>query len=298
LAISLADPFLASKIPSALALEFSPYLMIGGSSLSLKSYQESALKRILYHTRVSLGTQRSGDTTFVAVGLRFTLLDESDLRLDNDYISKVFSLNDRALDITSRIRDHFRGPAPVYVALPKNQRDSIDRLVGDSIAVEAAATQMLDSSIAAERETAKLRNWNKPIVEVGLAFAGASSDSMHLSGIVGTKAALWLVGAGGIDDWGQWVIGLNATLYRKDSGKFSGVDGSLSSRLYAGENAYKGFIQFESQIADGDLQNLMQLGGELRLYGIIWADFSAGVQKTGSNKPTFTSNFNLRFGTP
>lgn len=87
-------------------------------------------------------------------------------------------------------------------------------------------------------------------------------------------------------------------LRRNASGEFSTVDGSLSSRIYVGENVYKGFIQFESEIQDGTLKNLAQLGGEARLYGLIWIDFSAGIQKAGSDKPTFTSSFNIRMGTP
>jgi hypothetical protein len=59
LAVSLGEPFLDSKLPSAFAAEFSPYLTISGSSLTLRGYQESAIKRILYHTRVSVASQRS-----------------------------------------------------------------------------------------------------------------------------------------------------------------------------------------------------------------------------------------------
>lgn len=298
LAVSMADPFLGQKLPSAFALEFSPYLTIGGSSLTLKDYQTSAVTRILYHTRVSIASQRStvtNATTVLAFGLRFTLYDDSDLRLDTTYINKLYDLNDLLVSKVSGIRGHFRPPSPIFVEMSQEQKDSIESLVQDSLSV---AARTIDSKIAAEREQVIKGNWNKTIVEAGLAIAGASADSTSLSGIVGKRAEFWLVAAGAIDRWGQWVLGLNTALGRRDNGRLSRVDGSLSSRLYVGENAYKGFIQFESEIVDGTLQNLVQLGGELRLYEIVWADFSAGFMKMASNKPTFTSNFNIRFATP
>jgi len=298
LAVALSDPLINSSLPSALALEFSPYLVIGGSSLTLRSYQESALQRILYHTRLSIASQRgktTGDTTLLALGLRFTLLDESDLRLDESYIAKIFSFNDSVLALQTRIKDHFRGPAPSFIVKSKAERDSIDAKAKDSTDI---ATRALDSSITLEREVAKKRNWNKPIIEFGIALAGASAESTGTQGIIGTRAAMWLVGAANLGSWGQLVLGLNSRLRRSSSGSFSTIDGALSSRLYVGENAYKGFVQVESQIQDGTLRDLFQLGGEIRLYGVVWLDYSAGTQKVGSDPLKFTSSFNIRMGTP
>jgi hypothetical protein len=298
LAVSLSDPFINRELPSALAIEFSPYLTIGGSSLTLKSYQESFLSRLLYHTRISIASQRStstGDTTVLAFGLRFTLLDESDLRLDKDYIDKIYSYNDSLLAIDSRIKDHFRGRGPGFQTKTQVEKDSILKIEADSIKI---ADRLLEESIVAVHELAKLRNWNKPIIEVGLAISGSSSESKVTKGIIGTRAAMWFVGAGNIDTWGQWVLGLNTTLRRNESGKFSAFDGTLSSRIYAGENIYKGLIQFESEIHDGNLRNLLQLGGEVRFYEILWLDYTAGILKAGSDPITFTSSLNIRMGTP
>jgi hypothetical protein len=290
LAISLSEPFLSSKFPSAVAMEFSPYLTIAGSSLTLRNYQESSIKRILYRTRISVASRRStsiGDTTILAFGLRFTLLDESDLRLDKDYIDKIYSYNDSILALESRIRDHFRDTIPPFAINVKEAQDSI-----------AIATRELDSKIAAVREEAKLRNWNKSIIEAGIAIAGASPESTRARGIVGTRAAFWFVGAGSFSTWGQWVLGLNTTLRRNSAGKFSAIDGALSGRIYAGENIYKGYVQFESEIQDHELKNLLLIGGEARLFGTFWIDYAAGIQKAGSNPVTFTSNLNVRMGTP
>lgn len=298
LAVSLAEPIFNNKLPSGFAVELSPYLLIGGSSLTLKSYQESALQRILYHTRVSVASLRSaatGDTTTLAIGVRFTLLDESDLRLNSDYINAIYSYNDSITQLISRIRDQYRGAGPEFQLKPQAEQDSIMRIVNNAIAV---ATRELDNAITSERERAKLDDWNKPIVEVGLALAGESADSIGARGIVATKAALWFVGAGNLSSWGQWVIGLNAAVRRNGLAELSIVDGAFSTRVYAGENVHKGYLQFESQINDGNLENLVQLGGETRMYEMLWLDFSVGIRKATMEQAVFTSNVNVRLGTP
>jgi hypothetical protein len=299
LALILSNQALGSSLPSAFALECSPYLMIGGESLTLKQYQESVLDRVLYHTRISVASQRggiTGDTTRLSFGIRFTLLDESDLRLDKHYINQIYSFNDSLLAMESRIRDYFRRPGPVYYGLSDVQKDSINTLVSDSTRI---ATKALEDSISVERENAIKRNWNKPIVEVGLAVAGYSADSVHTSGIIGDKAALWLVAAGNIQEWGQWVIGANGSLRRNNQGDMSVLDGSLGARMYAGSNTVKGFMELSWQAKESFLpMYLYQIGTELRVYSVFWVNLSAGVESVNGGGTKFTSTIDVRIGTP
>lgn len=286
-----------SHLPSAFAAEFSPYLMIGGNSLTLRSYQRSWIDRTLYHTRISIASQRSsetGNTKQVAGGIRATLLDNSDLRLDEEYIKKLYGYSDSIKNLTVRIRDHIRGPTPVFILKPQREQDSLNVLVEASI---AERTHAVDSSIVAEREAARGSNWNKPIVELGLALAGSSGDSVGVKGIVASTAALWLVGAGEIGSWGQWILGASAKLERDSLGHFERFEGPLAIRGYAGENSYKAYLQAEANWI-GPLPNryLAELGGEADIYAGLWVEFAIGVEKREGTDPVLTSKFNVRLG--
>ena len=299
IAIILANKVLNSGLPSAFALELSPYLAIAGESLTLRQYQESWWKYFLYHLRVSVATERkaaSGDTTKVSGGLRITLYDKSDLRLDKNYTSIIYTFNDTLVAIESRIKDSIRGPAPLFNSFPQKMKDSLNALAAQSIKI---AVKAWEDSIRAYRTNAIKKNWNKPIVEFGTAIVGESSDSTSMNGITEEQAAGWLVAAGGISQWGQWVIGANGALIKNDGGKMSVYEGSFGARLYAGSNDAKVFIGIDWKgKTTAHPSYLFPLGSELKVYKALWISLSTGIEILSDGGSKLISNIDLRLGTP
>ncbi|HCV43785.1 MAG TPA: hypothetical protein DGH68_09905, partial [Bacteroidetes bacterium] len=74
-------------IPRTFGVEFSPGLIISGPKLSLTDYRKLDW---LYRLRVSAATQRNGNgnsSTDMALGVRTSVIDESDLRHDDAYVA-------------------------------------------------------------------------------------------------------------------------------------------------------------------------------------------------------------------
>jgi len=293
IAITIAE-FLRSggTLPSAFAAEFSPYLVACGSRLTLSEFRQSAMARALYRTRLSIASRREETATGrtqVSVGLRFTLMDEADLRLDEQYLSTLFGYSDSIASISLRIKDEIRGPRPFYAS-------SADSLRAEQQIQEE--TRSLASSIVTSRERAKEENWSKPIVEVGLAWAGWSDDSVGVQGIVGSDLAAWFVAAGGIGPHAQWVAGAQLRLSRDDLGRLRQLEGPVAARVYLGENAYKLYAQAEAEWLKSTADRyLFEGGGETHLTSGIWLDVGIGIEWHDGTKPRLSSKFNLRFGT-
>jgi len=291
-AITIADVLRSGGIlPSAFAAEFSPYLVARGSRLTLSEFRQSALSRALYRIRVSVASQRNELTsgqTRVAVGMRWTLMDQADLRLDQRYLSSLFGYADSVASLAMHIRDEIRGPRPFF------------RSAEDSLGAEAriqAEIRNLDSSIVATRNRAKDENWRKPIVEVGIAWGGSSGDSVGVRGIVASDLGAWFVAAGGLGPTAQWVAGAQLRLARDERGRLRQFEGPVGVRVYLGENVYKIFTHAEAEwLRSASDRYLLEAGGETHLTGGIWVDAGAGVEWLGG-KPRLFSRFNLRFGT-
>jgi hypothetical protein len=71
---------------SGLALDFSPYAVLGANDFTIEEYQEDYWQRLAYQTKLSFGTAKgtsANDKSFkLAAGLRVPLFDTADPRLD------------------------------------------------------------------------------------------------------------------------------------------------------------------------------------------------------------------------
>ncbi|HEX2896881.1 MAG TPA: hypothetical protein VHP63_02395, partial [candidate division Zixibacteria bacterium] len=73
------------------AVELSPLRLMRGKHLTLDEYSKNPF---LYQTRFSVGLERGTNNavTKMGFGLRFTIVDRSDLRLDSSYLYKTNEL--------------------------------------------------------------------------------------------------------------------------------------------------------------------------------------------------------------
>lgn len=283
LAIGLSD-FLGSDnsivLPQSFAVEFSPGLLIGGKTLTLDGYRKHPA---LYRTRLSIATTRprkAAAATRVAFGVRVTQIDESDLRTSTEYVDSATALAERVNDL---IRKSLGRPDD------SDESGVIEPLPDVKLQIEDMEQTFK------ERWTDK--KWNARILEWAIAVRANSPDSLGRELEI-DNISLWSTSGHGFGTWGQLLLALNAT-YEKDS-----LDGehrsalSLSSRFYIGQNRYKVFIETQGSVKEDRKANwLIYGGGEVRLSGDIWADFSAGTEYArGTKKARLVTDFSLKYG--
>ena len=76
-------------LPQTFAVEFSPMMLINGVSLQLNEYQKAPYR---YRAYLSAATRRINEATGrtqASIGFRFTLIDDSDPRLDQQYLKQL-----------------------------------------------------------------------------------------------------------------------------------------------------------------------------------------------------------------
>jgi hypothetical protein len=140
---------------TGLALDFVPFLTFAGNSTSLFSYARNPMERFLARTQLSFaatkGATEEDKSARVALGLRMTLFDKGDPRLD-DELEKCYG----NIDVDPRLDDE------AYLPLP-----------GDSDALKAQKRAnrkaLLAELVKPCNDEARKRNWNNSAWIVGLA---------------------------------------------------------------------------------------------------------------------------------
>lgn len=82
-------------LDGGIAIDFSPYAVFGGTDASVRDYQKSMFRRILFNTTLSLATVKddeAGDDLRFGFGLRSTLKDNRDPLADGDLADEVSRL--------------------------------------------------------------------------------------------------------------------------------------------------------------------------------------------------------------
>ena len=276
-------------IPQALAVEFSPGLLIGGNDLTLKEYQDAPF---LYRLRISAGTRRlSGQLapSQIAFGLRTSFIDGSDLRTDTELLRNIVSITDK---IAKEIADSV-APPPIDggsgAEVVENSSPVVDSLKG-------GLREMIAQGEADQR-------WNADALDLAAAILLSSPDSTG-KGLQSTEIAGWLTYAHGFGNWGQILFGVKAGSLRGPSTdtivettmKFAG---SFSSRLYMGTNNYKVFTEAQYATTDSSKTLLLNGGGEVLLTDGIWVELGGGVQRDlDAGVWSVVSKFSLKLGLP
>jgi hypothetical protein len=295
LAVALSG-FVQNKdaLPAGVAVEFSPGLLISGDSLSQSDFHR---RSILYRTRVSIGTRRASESsgaTDVGIGLRVTIHDATDLRMDKSFLAFLFNLlkneNEFAVD-TARIR----GNPVLYESRSQAEKDSIDAEINALVHLRSLNP---NEALALKREQKRKENWNKRAIEIGLAMALSSPDSLARN-LKPARYGLWLTGGVPLTSKGQVLAGFNWNHSRNDDGHVENEEAALSLRAAIGGVDLKGFLE-----AEGDWRQeqrpeyLATFGGEVRVSPGIWTEFKIGLSKLAGAASVFETGFGLRFGTP
>lgn len=279
------DPMSGLSIPKAFALEFAPMLLFGGPSLSLSKYQKNPW---LYRLRLSAGTRRlqgQAGPSEIALGVRISLIDKSDLRTDQAFIKQITDI-DR--DIVNVVINHIPptgNPGEVQLStLPSEVQDAINSL------------NQKKSALIADKADVK---WNKKAMDVAFAVRFVSKDSLGKD-LSTNDLAAWMTYATGFGDWGQLLIGGKASSARDNPDQDLEFEGSLYSRFYVGVNNYKAFLEMQLSTSklNGDTY-LINGGGETMLSNGKWVSVGGGLEyDLDLKKWRVVSKFALKLGLP
>lgn len=269
-------------IPQAFAAEFAPALLVAGPSLTVPEYRKAPW---LYRLRVSVATRRpdsGGTPTSIAVGVRATLLDDSDPRMSDAYRMRATQIATEINALREAVRERM-GPMANLDTLPHGGLTEAD---------QAQVKALVDELTAGWEE----EHWNGQSLDVafGLRSSGSALDGsdQELDRVAG-----WLTYAAGMGTWGQVLLGATGGAERDPAtGEMSGV-ASAAFRFYLGTNAYKLFAEADVGFGqDGSETWMFGAGGEAQV-PLGWITFSAGFERddvTGEAK--LATSFGVKVG--
>jgi hypothetical protein len=235
-------------------------------------------------------SKQSRRPTALALGLRGTLLDKADVRLDDTLAMRVLANlreQHRIYDSAATACNPFACPDTssheiLLSAIERAVIDGLDRALGQ---------------IIAQRQE---EQWNATAIDFALA-AAALSPEVEGSSMRFHAASAWITWARRAGDHGQFLLGGRAASERDSTTDEMRSSAHASSRLYLGTHAYKVFV--EAQVgAEKDQKYtpwFFNSGGELRLTNSLWAEFSAGINQTAVEKRgKFVTRFKLHTAVP
>lgn len=285
-AVTIANLFQGSKIPDNFSIELSPGLIFGKS---LSKYRENPF---FYRARFSFATKSTENSKRqIGTGIRLTLLDNTDLRMDNVLMESLINQGKK--------RDQLKGECEKELIDKKiDEMDPNFLMLLDKCIAEKEKSQKFSEIIDSLRSVAKLKRWNAAIIELGIAASAFSNDSLY-SDIAIDSYRWWLSGAFPLGEDGQIITGVNGGITKNDNGELKNTESNFGLRAYYGTNYHKLFLEGSLRTASSFTPMItFNIGYEYNLSNGIWADLSIGIIKKESNKFSSTSSLNLRLATP
>lgn len=251
------------QLPDALALEVSPALLIAGPRLERASY---AASRLLYATRISAASATAADGVGrdIAFGVRFGIVNDADLRLDD-----AFAL-DTALQIT-----------PILTRINQIHSSATERSgrpgqrTGPAVYTQSELDEIARLSATIRQRWAD-RHWNARAFDVALGMRASALDDRGTDTRM-TAVGAWATYAHGFGQWGQLLAGGRAGAVRGHADPDYTATLGLGLRAYVGSNALKAFAEVQDEFREnvrGEL--LFNSGAEVRIDGWIWASAALG----------------------
>lgn len=296
-AFSIGNYFLTkgSIIPKNLAFEISPLLLNGKASLN--DYNKN---KFLYRLRFSLGTSILDNGGYnIGEGLRFTIIDRTDLRdfksnpgftnLLYDAATKNSQAIDRAM--AEYIKSH---PAENLTLLGSGP-EKFEKDPAFKKTILTLAQKYYDiGKISELRDSIRSLLWNAPIWEIAIATSQSSQDSL-VKNLKFSKVGFWSTAGIPVGKKGQMLIGAKVEMV--DSIKWQ-TNVSIGGRLYCGTNDIKGFLQAQYDYKNKGNNFTASLGGQFNISNGIWGEVSLNLVIDGHGKLSYQPGFNIGLGTP
>ena len=286
-----------SVLPKAFGVEFSPAMLRHGGKLSIGEYQQNPM---MYRARLSFAGNRdsANKRSQLALGLRVSLNDKSDLRTNNEVLAafdsltsiRVDSMRAHALALAANHLPLF-GP---YTDAQKKRVAEIEKQVSDSL--HEALKDRLPRAIAELKRAKEDAMWNADVLDIAVGLKASAKDSVaHKSRYDG--AAAWLTKGWRLGSASQFLLGVRNAYERIDDDNRMGYNGDVVTRFYMGSNTAKVSAEAQATGRDGKKPAWsFRVGGEIETGRSIWIDYAAGWLAKGSLRdgtPTHTVKFNL-----
>lgn len=295
-ALSVGDYFFTSGsvLPKDLSVEISPLLL--NSKASLNDYNQN---KFFYRMRISVGTSTNTNGSYaIAEGIRFTIIDKTDLRTNTAFLQTITATLGAAVDAEDRaipayIKENHLAMTPIQF---REALENDSTLYNKLLAFE---TQFIPDKIVPPDSLASLREqyrnllWNAPIWEAGIATLQASKDSL-IKNLSFSQIGFWTTAGIPIGKKGQLLIG----------GKLGFVDStswqttaSIGERFYYGSNNIKGFIDAEYVYKNNSSSAVASAGCQFNISNGLWGQFAINLVIEKGNV-SYQPAINIGFGTP
>lgn len=271
-------------IPRALALEFSPAILIRGDRLTQSGF---ARNPALYNFRVSVAALRDEETganASMALGFRYTLADQSQLKTDRAYPAdmQVTELTAQSLKIYSDASDRAiraGGERGAPIVLTEEDQAKVDALAQEI------------------RKRFTERYWNAGRMELAFALRASAADSTGRDPKLDAFSG-WFSATRGAGTWGQALIGARVAVRRDSLNGDYKQESSLAFRFYAGSSNAKGFLEAQQSMREDAAPELFVDGGfEMAPAEWVWLNFSFGVEHSAGRSHA-VSSFTLKTALP
>ena len=265
---------------TTIGAEVTPLLI--GNNTSLSKYLSSRLLRVVLRTRVSIATTLPQDHTYhSAIGFRWMLHDDADLRSDSIFQRALVRWASQYPDIQSQCA--LRGDA-----------DEITSCLTEQVSYRPGIQKQIDSLRRSFKET----YWNRSVVEMAFVFGYKGSTNIENESRFAIDQHFLSLAAAfpfcGIN--GQILFGANG-----QAGYFSDAvyrhRGTLSVRGYYGSISERFFLEaaevFTSYIKP---ETRLNIGGVTRIANGLWLQANIGAPLQSNSSPI--AAVTLSFGTP
>ena len=223
-------------IPKSLSVEISPLLLNGQATLV-----QYKANKFLYRARFSVGTFTQNDGGYgVAEGLRFNVFDKTDLRTNPALDSFLLKItHDKAIAMRKAI-DLFKKNNPDPNLFAKLDTDpDLQNTINDLSLQFMPDGEGKEDALSNFRDSIKNADWNKAIMDVGVAALQTSTDSL-ISNLKFSQVGLWTSIGLPAGKKGQVLFGARLSIV--DSIDWKTIY-SLGVRYFYGSNNIKGYFQ-------------------------------------------------------
>jgi hypothetical protein len=294
--LNIGNYYLTSgmTIPKNIAVEISPLLL--NSKTSLNDYNKN---KFLYRTRLSIGTNMLNKGGYeIAEGLRFTLIDKTDLRSDTEHIYALYDKCENISAILTKVKIEYsrehpeKYPTPVDVTIAYNKDKAFKKEIDDIVNSKIENSK---DSINGFPQIKKQELWNAIIWEVGIAAMQNSTDSLinHSSF---SKTGLWTTYGTHLSKNDQLLFGGKFGMVDSNSIRYGNV--AIGTRYYYGSNELRGFIQGEYKYEKNMSNITASLGCVFNITNGIWGQFTMNFIFDNKGDIFYSPGFNISFGTP
>ena len=259
------------NVQAGIAVDFTPLFVFAGNNVTFASYRDHTSTQILGRTQVSFATSKGASqadkSVRAAFGLRSTLWDQGDPRLDQDLVKCL-----DAIEVE---------PPATAITVP-----------ADIAAWEAAQTKILRPKVEACQSASAKRRWNASSLAVGIAPAfqsptGESGDFKYRGAAVWASFSYKLSAIGQFVAQGRYRNKEQVPDKNRPGSFFEQDSGGLGLRLVLGEPVRAFVLESEvgRQSPEGSSSTTsftLSGGGQLKLSDEMWLSASVGGALKGS----------------